>query len=208
MVGVEQIPLLGYLGPEIVPDYLICFDQLSRITDSDQTALHFFAQDRKFQSALIHPEKYVEKFSRYKAVLTPDVTLSLDMPPSVRIQNIRASRQAGAVWESRGLNVIPSVRWTSRADYDIAFSGIPLGSIVAVGTYGAIRDRILRKSLFEGLEELVNRLKPSCLLIYGSLDARRKIELEKLTQIRQYLPQTWSKAQAIPLEQESQDLFG
>ncbi len=208
MVGVEQIPLLRYLGPENVPDHLICFDQLSRIADSKQTALHFFAQDRKFQSVLIHPEKYVEKFSRYKAVLTPDVTLSPEMPPSVRIQNIRASRQAGAVWESRGISVIPSVRWTSKADYDIAFSGIPLGSIVTVGTYGSTRDKVLRDSLFDGLEELVNRLEPSCILIYGSLDIRRKIELEKLTQIRQYLPQTWSKALAMPLEHESQDLFG
>ena len=207
VVGEEQIPLLRRLGPEIIPEELVCFDQPSRVSEFAQAGLHFFAQDRKFQSVLIHPEKYVEKFSPYQVILTPDVTLSADMPPSVRIQNIRASRQAGAVWESRGLNVVPSVRWSSKEDYEVAFSGIPLNSVVAVGTYGATRDRALRKVLLDGLEVLVDKVLPVAILIYGALDNRQKIELEKLTYVRQYAPAVWSRESPIELNFESDDLF-
>jgi len=207
VVGEEQIPLLRRLGPEFIPEELVCFDQPSRVCDFTQAGLHFFAQDRKFQSVLIHPEKYVEKFSKYHVILTPDVTLSSAMPPSVRIQNIRASRQAGAVWQSRGLNVVPTVRWSSKDDYEVAFSGIPLNSVVAVGTYGAMRDRALRKELLDGLEVLVNELEPVSILIYGALDNRQKIELEKLTHVRQYAPKVWSKESSIELDCDSYDLF-
>ncbi len=207
VVGDEQIPVLRQLGSDMVPEHLVCFNQLSRVVEENNTGLHFFAQDRKFQSVLIHPERYVEKFAQYKVVLTPDVTLSLDMPPSIRIQNIRASRQAGAVWESRGLNVIPTVRWSSKDDYEIAFSGIPLQSVVAVGTYGAMRDRILRNLLMDGLVELVNRLKPVSLIIYGAIDSRQKNELETLTNVRQFIPPIWAKEQSGKVELESFDLF-
>lgn len=207
VVGEEQIPLLRQLGMDIIPNDLVCFDQITRVNDSEETGLHFFAQDRKFQSVLIHPERYVEKFSQYKVILTPDVTLSPDMPPSVRIQNIRASRQAGAVWESRGINVVPSVRWSCKDDYEIAFSGIPSQSIVAVGTYGATRDRALRHALLNGLEELVNRLEPAAILIFGSLDSRYKKELEKLTHVRQFLPPSWSNFSPREFSVDNDDLF-
>ena len=207
VVGEEQIPLLRRLGPEFIPEELVCFDQPSRVSEFKKAGLHFFAQDKKFQSVVIHPEKYVEKFSPYQVILTPDVTLSTGMPPSVRIQNIRASRQAGAVWESRGLNVVPTVRWSSKDDYEIAFSGIPSHSVVAVGTYGAMRDRALRKVLLDGLEVLVNRVKPVSILIYGALDDKQKIELGKVTHVRQYVPAVWSKESSIELDFEADDLF-
>jgi len=205
--GEEQIPVLRQLGTEMIPEDLVCFDQLSRVRDSQQTGLHFFAQDRKFQSVLIHPEKYVERFAQYKVILTPDVTLSPDMPPSVRIQNIRASRQAGAVWESRGINVVPSVRWSCKNDYEIAFSGISSQSLVAVGTYGATRDKTLYHALLDGLEELVNRVEPVALLLFGAIDQRHKTELGRHTHVRQFLPPTWKNMPPRDFSSNDYDLF-
>ena len=206
-VGLEQIPLLGKLGNEYIPEALISFDQPSRVQHFDKTGLHFFIQDRKFQGVLIHPEKFVSRFSNYKVVLTPDCTLSKEMPPSVRFQNIRVSRQAGAVWQSRGLPVVPTVRWSCEEDYDVAFSGIPLRSIVAVGSYGAMRDRSLRRTLLNGLEEMVHRLQPVSVLLYGSMGSGETKALEMKTRIVKFCPPMWNSVSPIEPEDSRFTLF-
>lgn len=206
-VGLEQIPVLGKLGVEYIPEKLIGFDQPSRVDNFGKTGIHFFIQDRKFQGALIHPEKLVSQLSKYKVVLTPDCTLSKEMPPSVRFQNIRASRQAGAVWQSRGLSVVPTVRWSCEEDYDVAFSGIPSRSIVAVGSYGAMRDRSLRRTLLNGLEEMVHRLQPASVLIYGSLGSVETKALEITTRIVKFSPPMWNSVPSIENEDSGHTLF-
>jgi hypothetical protein len=206
-VGEEQIPLLKKLGVNAVPRDLRRFDQPSRVTDFSDTGVHFFSDDSKFQQIILYPERYVEKFSKYKVVITPDVTVSADMPPSVRVQNIRTSRQVGAVWESRGLEVIPSLRWACREDYDIAFSGIELNSIVAVGTYGAIQDKNLRTALLDGLEEILVRIQPAAVLLYGALDNHSLARIRQSTQVFQYFPPMWDKKLPVERELDSYSLF-
>jgi len=206
-VGEEQIPLLKKLGLNSVPRDLRRFDQPSRVTDFSETGVHFFSYDTKFQQIILHPERYVEKFSKYKVVITPDATVSAAMPPSVRVQNIRTSRQVGAIWESRGLEDIPSLRWACREDYDVAFSGIELNSVVAVGTYGAIRDNNLRVALLDGLEEIVGRIQPAALLLYGALDQDSLSRIGQSTQVFQHFPPMWGKKLPAKRQPDPDSLF-
>ena len=206
-VGEEQIPLLKKLDIDSIPRHLRRFDQPSRVTDFADTGAHFFSADAKFQQVILHPERYIEKFSKYKVVITPDASVSAAMPPSVRFQNIRTSRQVGAVLESRGLKVVPSLRWSCRDDYDVAFSGIELNSIVAVGAYGAIRDNNLRAALLDGLDQIVERLQPAALLLYGTLDQKSLSRIKQSTQVFQYFPPMWGKKGLVKQNFDKDSLF-
>ena len=69
----------------------------------------------------------------------------------------------------KGIPVINNVRWGTPESYDYSFEGISENSIVAIGTVGGSPKQIVNRERFiEGLFEMVNRLKPHTILIYGS----------------------------------------
>jgi len=68
-----------------------------------------------------------------------------------------------------GIPVINNVRWGTPESYDYSFEGIPENSIVAIGTVGGSpRQLVNRERFIEGLYEMVKRLKPHTILIFGS----------------------------------------
>jgi len=207
--GVELIQALATLSLSDIPAFLCACDQPSRARIVGQTALHFYRDDKKFMRVLLNPEKYVRDFSKYKAVLTPDCSLTFGMPPSKRAHQTRLSRVAGAIWQSRGLLVIPSLRWVDDSDYDLICSGIPQGSVFAVSNYGSIRDPKLRDNFSKGLLEVVSRLNPVAIIVFGRLPDLLLSKLESTTQVFQYSAPTASPVRCSNRKTESNenDLF-
>lgn len=168
---------------EDVPKALCSFDQPSRIISEKDTGVHFYVHDRKFRSVVINPQKYVGKFMNLGAILTPDLTLTLEMPRWVRIQRTHLSRCVGAYFLSRQLNVIPSLRWVELSDLDFVSEGIPQKSVFAVGSYGNSRDSHSRAIFETGLIELIDTLNPVGVLIYGPIRVEVESLLAKKTKI-------------------------
>ena len=63
--------------------------------------------------------------------------------------------------------MIPNVRWGDERSYAFCFDGIQPGKPVAVGTHGCIRRREDRRYFRQGLEAMLERLRPSGLIVYG-----------------------------------------
>lgn len=181
--GPEQIPVLKRLSLIHVPEKLCAFDQLSRVQSKESTALHFYRADQTFQRILELPNKSVRKFSDFKAVLTPDCSLTLGMSPSKRAHQTRLSRAAGAIWQSRGLTVIPSLRWADSSDYELVCSGIQTQSIFAISGYASMRDPLLRQNFEEGAVAIVERLQPEGVLVYGPVSDGLLQILTRMTKI-------------------------
>jgi len=194
--GIEQIPKLMKLTLDDVPEYLCPFDQLSRVVDEKGTALHFFRDDLTFQEILRVPNQYVEKFSHYKAVLTPDCSLTLGMSPSKRARQTILSRAVGAVWQSRGLKVIPTIRWFDSSDYDLVCSGISQNSVIAISSYGSERDPVLRKNFQDGARAIAQKLNPVAILIYGSISEEFFRSMSKYAKIIHF-PSSTSTQQSL-----------
>ena len=188
--GPEQMPMLRQLTIEHLPGYLCAFDQPSRVHHPKDTALHFYREDRVFQEVLRTPNEYVARFSKYKAVLTPDCSMTLGMSPSKRARQTILSRAVGAVWQSRGLTVIPSIRWADRSDYDLVCSGVPAKSVIAISSYGSMRDLALRNNFEEGVFEITQRLSPVGLVVYGSISAEVFGALSKMTTVAHFTSPT------------------
>ena len=179
----NQFPGSGKLQIPIIPKFrekpgdfddllLIGFDKTHL---EDQTHLdrmvHFFLYDYRFERVWKSPDNDIEKLSRYRAVLSPDFSMYLEMAPVMQLYNVFRNRWCGAYWASKGLRVIPTVNWGDESTFDFCFDGIERGSTVAVSTYMASEhdNRCDQKEWFmAGYNEMLRRIEPERIICYNT----------------------------------------
>ena len=125
--------------------------------------VHFFLYDYRFERVWKNPDNDIEKLSRYRAVLSPDFSMYLEMAPVMQLYNVFRNRWCGAYWASKGIRVIPTVNWGDESTFDFCFEGIEKGSIVAVSTYMASEHdnrRDQKEWFMAGYNEMLQRIEP------------------------------------------------
>ena len=78
------------------------------------------------------------------------------------------SRAIGAWLQNEGVEVIPNVRFSDERSYRFCFDGIKKHSAVAIGTHGCIKKLTDRAYFEKGLAEMVKRLQPHTIIVYGA----------------------------------------
>lgn len=111
-----------------------------------------------------------EILRHFAGIITPDFSTYQDFPLSLKIFNTYRMRAFGYWYGIRcDKKVINNVRWGSKETYSFCFDGIPKDSIVAIGTVGGSPFKLQDRQRFEdGLNELVRRLNPYGIIVYGS----------------------------------------
>lgn len=133
--------------------------------------VHFFLYDYRFERVWKNPDNDIEKLSRYRAVLSPDFSMYLEMAPVMQLYNVFRNRWCGAYWASKGIRVVPSVNWGDESTFDFCFDGIEKGSVVAVSTYMASEHdhRKDQKEWFlSGYNEMLRRIEPEKIICYNT----------------------------------------
>mgnify|MGYP000962172143 CR=1 FL=1 len=152
---------------------MLRFMDWNEVEDPENYIAHFYYDDFKFIQAWRHPDKYVEKLRKFKAVVSPDFSLYTDFPRALQILSCYRRQWVGTYWQSLGLDVIPDVVWGDEKSFDYCFLGIPEGGTVAVSTVGVAADKYWNGSQGEmfraGYNEMINRLAPSTILFYGDM---------------------------------------
>ena len=179
----NQFPGKGRLQIPIIPKFqekpgdfddllLIGFDKTHL---EDQTHLdrmvHFFLYDYRFERVWKNPDSDIEKLSRYRAVLSPDFSMYLEMAKVCQLYNVFRNRWCGAYWASKGIRVIPTANWGDESTFDFCFDGIEKGSVVAVSTYMASEhdNRCDQKEWFmAGYNEMLRRIEPEKIICYNT----------------------------------------
>lgn len=151
---------------------LIGFDK-THLEDTNHVnrMVHFFLYDYKFERVWKNPDNDLEKLSRYRAVLSPDFSMYLEMAPVMKLYNLFRNRWCGAYWASKGIRVIPTVNWGDESTFDFCFDGIEKGSVVAVSTYMASEhdNRKDQKEWFmAGYNEMLRRIEPEKIICYNT----------------------------------------
>lgn len=136
-----------------------------------ENGIHFFVDDYRFNGIYKNPERTLEKYSKYKFLLTPDFSLYADMPTWRQIENVGKNRWVGAYWQSKGLKVIPTISWSLQNSYDFCFDGIEKGSIVAIGMIGCKRSK---EAFLRGYNEMLKKIEPTCIICLGKPFAEMK----------------------------------
>jgi Domain of unknown function (DUF4417) len=155
-------------GCNFVPEGLVPYQTRERHEIALQgQAVHFFLDDYRFEAVWQRPTKTLSGFTNFGAVLTPDFSLYREYPIALQIWNVYRNRWCGAFWQSKGLTVIPTVSWSDEASYNFCFLGLPSNSVLAVSIVGIGKNKSAQKPFLEGLHEMLARLTPRTLLVYG-----------------------------------------
>lgn len=168
-------PGVGRYGiPQIKPsqdmaENWIGFNYAKGCDEPEIHGVHFFVDDYQFLRLWTNPETYINMLSRFQAVCTPDFSTYTDFPKAVQIFNHYRKHWLAAYWQENGIKVIPTISWSDEDSFKWCFDGEPVGGIVAVSSVGTQNDK-QTKYLFEsGFEEMVARLQPSQILMYGDI---------------------------------------
>lgn len=173
--GKLEIPTLSPPSKIIIPKSLTPFSKRHYVKDHD-TAICEYEHDVKFAQLVYDPASLAEEIKQYAAFITPDCSLYRDMPLCLQIANTYLNRAVGVYFQSKGIYVIPNVRWGDERSFTIcelpekfAFLGVPKSSIVSIGTYGCIKSSENRYYFKAGLEAMLLELEPAVVLVYGSM---------------------------------------
>jgi hypothetical protein len=162
---------IPHLDPEpFIPAVLAAYHDPAGISQAaaDRGAVHFFIDDYRFEAVWNSPERGLERVRRAGAALSPDFSLWRGMPLALQLWQVYRSRWCGAYWQYHGVKVVPTVSWAGPESFGFCFEGLPEGVPVAVSAVG-VRDGEGRDLFARGLAELVRRVRPSRLLVYGGV---------------------------------------
>ena len=161
---VFELPIIRRQNIDINDIKLIGYDK-TKLDDkaNEQSFVHFFLDDYKFEVLWNDPEPRLKKLSQYKAVLSPQFSTYYTMPTSMQIYNTFRSRWCGAYLQSKGLTVIPTVSWGQPQSYWYCFDAIEKGAVVAVSTLGVKSEQDF---FLMGYQEMLRRIEPKAILCY------------------------------------------
>lgn len=151
---------------------LIGFDKIKTGKDEHYNRIvHFFLYDYKFEDIWTKPEKYIDVLKKYKAVLSPDYSMYIEMNPVMQLYNTFRNRWVGAYLAEKGIKVVPTVSWGLENTFDFCFNGIEKGSTVAVSTYmvsehGRHKDQ--KEFFLKGYNEMLKRIEPELIICYNT----------------------------------------
>lgn len=164
-VGRYQMPVIESCS--YVPNDLQGFNYLLNNPDRNK-GIHFFIDDYQFERVWNRPDYYIEKLLEFPCVLTPDFSLYMDMPMSMKIWNVYRSRLFGQMCQDYGLNVIPTLSWAEEETFEFCFDGIEPGGSVAVSTVGVMKDRQAQQIWKAGMDAAIEIVKPKTVICYGA----------------------------------------
>lgn len=162
-VGMFRLPLIKKQNIKLDSAKFIGYDKINQNSDFSKI-VHFYLDDYKFEDIYSKPDKKLALLKKFKAVLTPDFSMYLEMPLPLQLYAAFKSRWVGAYLQSQGVKVIPTVRWADLTSFNYCFDGIEKGSIVAVSTVGTKKEKA---HFMLGYNEMYSRIKPSMVICYG-----------------------------------------
>ena len=111
----------------------------------------------------------IKVLRHFAGAITPDFSTNQDFPEPLKVYSTYRMRAFGFWLRQEGIAVINNVRWRTEESYRYCFDGLPENSILAIGTVGGSPRKLKDRYRFKhGLEEMVNRLHPHTIIVYGS----------------------------------------
>jgi len=146
-------------------ELISCSDVSKKDDKNLHKGVHFFVDDFRFETIYDHPEKALERYGKYRFLLTPDYSLYAEMDPWRQIESVGKARWVGAKWQANGKIVIPTVSWGLARSFEFCFDGIQKNSIVAVGMIGCKRNKA---DFLKGYYQMLTKIEPEAIICLGN----------------------------------------
>ena len=155
---------------ESIPPDVVSFKNVSQSPDNSKW-VHFYENDNLLELVWESPEFYTNNLRRFPGIISPDLSIYRDMPQPLQSFNNYRNRVLAHWFSEQGFNVIPNIRWGDENTYPFCFDGIEANKPVCVSTLGTLRHKEDRECFRRGFAEMVKRLSPSVIIIYGQMPA-------------------------------------
>ena len=154
---------------DFVPENLFPYDEKSKYKKPENGTIHFFIDDMEFENVWLRAPRYPHVpavIQKAGSAITPDFSLYSDWPLAVQVWQTYRTRLLGCLWQSQGIQVIPSVSWSTKISYSFCFDGIPEDSVVAIAVM-ELGSASAKKLFVQGFHEMMKRCRPTTVLVYG-----------------------------------------
>lgn len=147
----------------------ICRYARGKCSNPEEKAVHFFLDDYQFDTLWRNPDRYVDKLSKFRYILTPDFSTYTDFPKVIQIYNHYRKHWIGAYLQEYGCRVIPTISWSTPDSYDWCFDGEPKGGTVAVSSVGCMNGKKKKELFLSGYDAMIEKLHPESIIFYGKM---------------------------------------
>lgn len=169
-VGKIKMPEIIAMNNIDIPKKLIPFNNIKRSKDK-RGYIHFYIHDKLFEDFYNNIPKLLNLLSQFDGVITPDCSMAIGQLNYLQMTNTYFNRACGVYLQQNGIPVIPTVRWSDENSFEYCFNGLPKNSILAISTHGCIKSNKQKQMFKIGLNEMINRLSPSDIIVYGYMPA-------------------------------------
>lgn len=125
-----------------------------------------FSYDKNLDKYWNDTLRYIPLVLGLGAVCTPDFSVYSSMDVHMIEHSVYMNRWIGCTWQDHGAIVVPTMQWSTPETYDICFSGVEYGTIVAISTLGCDQ---YQKEFMDGFNEMKKRINPPIIIVFGKM---------------------------------------
>ena len=167
-VGDYEIPEIHKTEYESGCDW-ISFNYAKSCQDRVEKGIHFFIDDYQFERLWRDIDRYIPMLKQFKYVMSPDFSTYTDFPKIIQIYNHYRKHWCAAYMQEAGMNVIPTISWSTPDSFSWCFDGEPEGGTVAISSVGCMNIKEKKHLFLQGYEAMIERLRPDSIIFYGSV---------------------------------------
>lgn len=167
-VGEYDIPEISPVTYEGGCDW-IGFNYAKSCKNPSEKGVHFFLDDYQFCRLWTNIDRYIPMLQRFRYVMSPDFSTYTDFPKAMQIYNHYRKHWCAAYMQEAGIQVIPTISWSTSDSYGWCFDEDPECAAVAVSSVGCMNSKEKKALFLAGYEEMVRRLQPETIIFYGSV---------------------------------------
>ncbi len=163
----ERMPIIKDIGLEDIDFDNLEATNYQNISVGDKNKIAFgFGFDKILLKYWNHPLKYLVKVKQCGIIATPDYSVYPQMNIIEVAHNVYKNRWLGVLWQEAGATVVATMSWSEPYTYDICFSGVEKGAIVAISTIGAHSNV---QMFLDGFNEMKKRICPRLIIVFGDM---------------------------------------
>lgn len=200
-----DIPFVDVPKDIKLPERLVSYSKIGTSNLDGNAFIHFYQDDYIFDglygvwNSLLYDHQTnkgfsLDKFAGSGGIICPDYSLYGDFPEAQKIWNTYRSRAIGCYINSIGGVAIPNFHANGPNSYHYCFGGLRKHTIVAVSTVGCLRSSADKFLFLQDLEELIKRVEPRLIILYGNKNKEVLELFKKYNQNYLFFPSDISEA--------------
>lgn len=188
----EEYPIIEDEMVSLVPPkQIVSFSEaINYKGDLSNSYICFYSQDSTFERIRRNPRRYVDFFKRTAGIIGFDFSIHTDMPIIKQKAQMNDNLSLTYFYGKHGIKVIPNIRCGVDDLLPEFLDAIPKHSLIAVGTYGFIKERQQKAEWFCCLETIIKSLEPTGIIVYGTLNGKMFDKFKEHTKF--YFYDSWS----------------